>query len=158
MQAFSITASRGFTLVQLIIAIAIAGILASLSTWAYSRHARDARLAEAHAALLQNAQYMERFYHQRKSFKATSTTWPALPVTETEHFCIRPQGNARGANDERYTLKAVAKNPANEPRILKIGEDLNSQICESSRSSCADNSAFFSAANGTDRICKIYRQ
>ena len=60
MQVFSIAASRGFTLVQLIITLAIAGILASLTTWAYSRHARDARLAEAHAALLQNAQFMER--------------------------------------------------------------------------------------------------
>ena len=158
MQAFSMSASRGFTLVQLIITLAIAGILASLATWTYSRHARDARLAEVHAALLQNAQFMERIYQQKKSFKANSTTWPALPVTETEHFCIRPQGNARGANDERYTLKAVAKNPDNEPRVLKISEDLNSQLCESSSSRCDDSGDFFSAANGTDRACKIYRQ
>ena len=101
---------------------------------------------------------MERFYQQKRSFKANSTTWPTLPITETEHFCIRPQGNARGANDERYTLKAVAKNPGNEPRVLKISEDLNSQLCESSSSRCSDSGAFFSAANGTDRACKIYRQ
>ena len=136
MQAFSVTAPRGFTLIQLIIAIAVAGILASLSTWAYSRHARDARLAEAHAALLQNAQYMERFYHQRKSFKATSTTWPALPITETEHFCIRPQGNARGANDERYTLKAVAK----KAKYTNCAQDCQA-ICGKMRHGDSNNAA-----------------
>ncbi len=148
---------RGFTFVQLIITLALVGILASLAFPAYQQHIQNSRLTEARAALLTNARFMEQFYSQHKSFKATSTSWPSLPITQTDHFCIRPQGNARGANSEKFTLKAVAFDKNQESRTIKINDDLTTQLCASTLSSCSDGSTFFSGANGTDRSCTVYR-
>ncbi len=150
-------AQRGFTLIQLLISLVLVGILASLAFPAYRQHIQNSRLTEAQAALLTNARFMEQFYSEHKSFKATSTSWPTLPLTQTDHFCIRLQGNARGANSEKFTIKAVAFDKTQESRTIKINDDLSTQLCASTLSSCSDGNTFFSGANGTDQNCTVYR-
>ncbi len=144
----------GFSLIQLLTVIAMLGILAAVAYPAYQIYIKKADLRAAQAALVQNGQFMERFYQQKGSFKQTSTTWPALPITATDKFCIRPNNNARGAHDGKFTLKAVAFDSQNEPRVLKIDESLATFICESSTSSCDTDDAFF---KGTDQDCSIYQ-
>ncbi|WP_373752780.1 type IV pilin protein [Neisseria weixii] len=144
----------GFSLIQLLIVIAMLGILAAIAYPAYQSYIKKADLRAAQAALVQNGQFMERFYQQKGSFKQTSTTWPALPITATDKFCIRSNNNARGAHDGKFTLKAVAFDSQNEPRVLKIDESLTTFICESSASSCDTDDAFF---KGTDQDCSIYQ-
>lgn len=143
----------GFSLLHLLFALAISGILAVFALQAYQYQVKAARLREAHAALLKNAQFMERFYLQTGSFKKTSTSWPTLPIGSTDTFCLRPHGVARGALDGKFTLKAVALNPQNEPRILKINESLATMICETSSSSCDGKNNYFS---GSDKQCTVY--
>lgn len=147
--------TKGFTLTELLTAIAILGILALIAYPSYSNYVRNARLTEVQGLLIDNARFMEQFYAQNHSYKQNSTTWPSLPFTSNNHFCIKPQGNARGANSERFTLKAVALNKNNEPRIVKINEAQQITICESSSSSCNEKNMFFSGANSTDKNCKI---
>lgn len=147
--------NSGFTLSEMLIAIAIFSILALIAYPAYSNYVRDARIAEIQGVLIENARFMENFYLQNRSFKQNSTTWPTLPITANNHFCIKPQGNARGANTDRFTLKAVAFNKNAEPRIIKINEAQQIIICESSKSTCDDNDNFFSGANSTDKQCRI---
>lgn len=147
---------QGFTLFQLLITIAIAAILAAIALPAYDQHIRQTRLQSARAALLENAHAMERFYQQHKSFKQTSTTWPTLPVTETAAFCIRPQGQAKGALNSKFTLKAVAFDKNREPRTIKINEALVTTICETTSSSCDDNAAYFSGGSTVDKKCTVF--
>lgn len=52
--------SRGFTLIELMITVAIIGILASIAYPGYQRYVQDARRAEAKSALLEVAGAMER--------------------------------------------------------------------------------------------------
>jgi type IV pilus assembly protein PilE len=52
----------GFTLVELMIAIAIVGVLAAIAYPAYEEHLRKARRAEGKTALMKAAQLQERFY------------------------------------------------------------------------------------------------
>lgn len=148
---------HGFTLIELLFTVIVLAILASVAIPSYQKYMRDARLREAHTLLIKNAHLMEQFYQQRRSFKQTSTTWPQLAENTTGHFCIRFQGNARGALDEKFTLKAVAIDKNNEPRALKINESLIAVVCESTASTCADSDSFFRGGSTTDKKCTVYQ-
>lgn len=148
---------RGFTLGETLVIVAVIAVLAAVAVPVYQKYIKDARLQSARTALLQNAHFMERFYQQNRSFKQTSTTWPALPQTETEHFCIRPQGIARGAHDDKFTLKAVAFDRNNEPRILKVNESLITVMCETSSSTCSDEDGYFKGGSTVDKKCTVFQ-
>lgn len=149
--------SRGFTIIQIIFVILIISIITVIAIPAYQQYTHSARIEQARAALLENAHYLEHFYLHHSTFKQTSTTWPNLPVTHTQHFCIRPQGNARGALDDKFMLKAVAYNKQDEPRIIKINESLTTYICETSSSTCSDKNTFFTGGSRIDKNCKLYQ-
>lgn len=147
---------RGFSLLEMMIVMAIIAIAVVVAWPSYQNHIRQTRLNEAQSALLTNSQALERFYSQNHRFKANSTTWMPLPLTQTNHFCLRLQGNPRGTNnDDIYTLKAVAFHPTQEPRVLKINQDLTIVLCEESSSRCNDGQPFFAGGSGVDKRCKI---
>ena len=54
------TRSYGFTLIELVVTMAIVAILAAIAFPAYQDHVRKARRADAKAALVELAQWMER--------------------------------------------------------------------------------------------------
>jgi type IV pilus assembly protein PilE len=108
--------SRGFTLIELMIVIAVVGILAAIAYPSYQRYIEQARRADGKAALLDAAQRLERCYTQTNSYvdcafqavspdgfyaiAATTQTAQAFTLTAT------PQG--RQAGDSRcgtYTLQ-----------------------------------------------------
>jgi len=62
---------RGFTLIEILIAIAIVGILARLAYPAYTKQMQKSRRAEAKAALLDLASRLERFNSVNNSYSAT---------------------------------------------------------------------------------------
>ncbi|MEO4047232.1 type IV pilin protein [Pseudomonas sp. CAU 1711] len=60
---------NGFTLIELMIAVAVVGILAAIAYPSYSEHVRKTRRAEVAAVMLENAQLMERFYSQNGTYE-----------------------------------------------------------------------------------------
>ena len=58
----------GFTLIELMIALAIVGLLAAIALPSYSSYIAKARRADARTQLVQVAQFMQRFYAANDSF------------------------------------------------------------------------------------------
>jgi type IV pilus assembly protein PilE len=61
-------AARGFTLVEIMIVVAIVGILASIAYPAYVDHVRRAARSDAKAVLMETAQFMERYFTTNNTY------------------------------------------------------------------------------------------
>ena len=70
----------GFTLIELMIVVVIVGIIAKFAYPSYVENLRRGKRAEVKAALMENAQFMERFFTENASYGATSAS---LPRTQT---------------------------------------------------------------------------
>jgi type IV pilus assembly protein PilE len=75
--------SSGFTLVELLVAMVIAAILAAVAIPAYSNYVRKARRTDAKTALLDMASLEERYFSVNNSYTTTATAlgYASFPVT-----------------------------------------------------------------------------
>lgn len=60
--------NSGFTLIELMIVVAIVALLAAIAFPSYTRYVEQARRADGKAALLEAAQRLERCYTQRNTY------------------------------------------------------------------------------------------
>ncbi|WP_419835933.1 type IV pilin protein [Endozoicomonas atrinae] len=65
--------NKGFTLVELIIAVAVLGILAAIAIPSYRQHVEDSAIADARASLMGLANAMERHRAQNGSYLGAAT-------------------------------------------------------------------------------------
>lgn len=92
-------AHRGFTLVELMIVVAIIGILAAIAYPAYSEHVRRSKRSDATAALMQASQFMQRGYAAQNTFLLAEDMNKLL---KDRGYGWAPVGVAE--NDKTYTI------------------------------------------------------
>ena len=101
---------RGFTLIEMMITVAIIGILASVAYPSYTQHVVRTRRANAAGCLMELAQYMERVYASNVRYDQNNGAATALPTVacSTELGAHYTLGFASGQPQQRtFTLQAA---------------------------------------------------
>ena len=109
---------KGFTLIELMIVVAIIGILAAIAYPAYQNYVEKSRRGQAQADLLELVQFMERRYSNRFDYEKTGGGAPDLP------FDVSPRAGNPVAYD--ITVSAVATDSFTlqaAPRTVQAGDD-----------------------------------
>jgi type IV pilus assembly protein PilE len=98
---------RGFTLIELMITVALIGILASIALPSYREYIERSRRSDGKAALMRAAHWLERAATSTGAYPAkTAAEWTAtgLGTSESNHYTITYTQTGSGSG---YTLTAT---------------------------------------------------
>lgn len=102
---------RGFTLVELLITVAVVVILASIAIPNYVQYTKRAARAEAKAILLENAQFMERNFTEANRYDrdsaGTALAGTSLPASQSPRDGSAKYTMSLNATQTAFTLSAV---------------------------------------------------
>ena len=101
---------RGFSLMELVIAVASVGSLSSIALPSYRSYIDRAKRAEARTAMLDAGQFMQRFYAANNRYDTATlpTAMQRSPAQGTQAYTIRI---AAGVTRTTFTIEAVPQGP-----------------------------------------------
>ena len=110
---------QGFTLIELLIVVVIAAILATIAYPSYQNYIRQTRLAAVRTQMLHNAQQLERYYTQKRTFKdfPDNEDFPAKNLQQNQYFDIGFKGEPSNSG---YILKAVPNKETNADETCTV--------------------------------------
>lgn len=97
--------AKGFTLIELMVTVAIIGILASIALPAYNNYIVRSKLSEVGAALSDARLRQEQYYADNRNYGTASGACGAVPASG-QYFAI---ACLVGVTNQTYTLTATSK-------------------------------------------------
>lgn len=117
---------NGFTLAEMLIVVLILAILATIAYPSYERFVRDTRVENARADLIYNAQQLERYYIQNRTFIGFNNL-----KNDNRFFSIRFANGSPSADGFTLQASPIADTNANEQRVLQLNDSNILVICNS---------------------------
>ncbi|MCG6663272.1 type IV pilin protein [Billgrantia kenyensis] len=112
---------RGFTLLELLIVVAVIGILASIAVPSYQRYVQNARVSDGQAKLLELAGRLERCYTVNNTYAGCFSSGE-MPATSEEGFYSISFSEPPGA-----TFTLVATGSSDEVKCARLELDHTGQ-------------------------------
>ena len=118
---------QGFTLIELMITVAVVGIITAIALPSYSEYVRRSRRSDARVVLLQSAQFMERFLteNDRYDLRRDGVTPVALPST------ISPSGTSGSQVMYNISVSAVTRTSYTLQAVPVVGNAMDGDVCGS---------------------------
>lgn len=115
-----VESSHGFTLIEVMIVVAILGVLAAFAYPAYTEHVARGRRAGAQAGLMETAQWLQRYYAARNTYKDADSKLP------DSYKSLPKDGGSKtysvelvvGDDERSYTLTATPE--ISDPKCGKL--------------------------------------
>lgn len=103
---------KGFTLIEVMIVVAIVAILSAIAIPSYTDYVRRSRLTEATAALSSMRVKMEQYYQDNRTYVGACLAAPPVTVANLPQF--GPASNfayaCQGVNGAQYVVQATGQN------------------------------------------------
>ncbi|HYE34436.1 type IV pilin protein [Methylocaldum sp.] len=101
-------ATRGFTLIELMIAVAVVGILAAIALPSYQHYVKRTARSDAKSALLEDAQFLERNFTEANRYdKTAGGVNVTLPVTQSPRDSTAKYTITVAATATTFTITAT---------------------------------------------------